>query len=84
MRNIEPECVDAIVTDPPYGIDYQSAWRTDIDKRHKKIKNDKSPFIWFLYDSYRILKWGGGVYSVFVDGMFSKHLKKLWSALGLM
>ena len=29
MRGMAAGSVDAVVTDPPYGIDYQSAWRTD-------------------------------------------------------
>jgi DNA modification methylase len=40
--------VDAVVTDPPYGIDYQSAWRTDRTQWKPKIANDERPFVWFL------------------------------------
>ena len=43
---MEAGSVDAIITDPPYGI------------TGAKIKNDKSPFIWFLYDAFRVLKSG--------------------------
>ena len=56
MRTIPSESVDSIVTDPPYGIDFQSSWRTEKAKRHDKIANDKQPFIWWLYDAYRVLK----------------------------
>ena len=52
LRQMEPESVDAIITDPPYGINFE-AWRT-----RKTIKNDKAPFIWFLYDAFRALKPG--------------------------
>ena len=52
LRQMEPESVDAIITDPPYGINFE-AWRT-----RKTIKNDKAPFIWFLYDAFRVLKPG--------------------------
>ena len=51
LRQMEPESVDAIITDPPYGINYVS--QTGVS-----IKNDKSPFIWFLYDAFRVLKSG--------------------------
>jgi site-specific DNA-methyltransferase (adenine-specific) len=61
LKNISSESVDAIITDPPYGIDYQSARRIDPKKRHEKIENDKKPFIWFLYDAFRVLKFGGGL-----------------------
>lgn len=53
--------VDAIITDPPYGINYQSHQRAS---RMAKIPNDKAPFIWWLYDAYRVLRNGedgGGV-----------------------
>ena len=48
---MEAGSVDAIITDPPYGINYVSQTRA-------RIKNDKSPFIWFLYDAFRVLKSG--------------------------
>ena len=71
LRHMEPESVDAIVTDPPYGIDYHTKGSGE------SIKNDKSPFIWFLYDSFRVLKPGGSiicftrwdVQQTFVDAM---------------
>lgn len=46
------ESVNAIITDPPYGINYAS-------QTGARIKNDKAPFIWFLYDAFRVLKSGG-------------------------
>ena len=44
------ESVDAIITDPPYGINYHT--------KGTSIKHDNSPFIWFLYDAFRVLKSG--------------------------
>ena len=61
MRGMESESVDAIITDPPYGIDYQSARRTDKSQWKPKIKNDTRPFIWWLYDGYRIVKDAGAL-----------------------
>lgn len=52
LRQMEPESVDAIITDPPYGIDYHTKGTG------ASIKNDKVPFIWFLYDAFRVLKSG--------------------------
>lgn len=46
------ESVNAIITDPPYGINY-------VSRSGARIKNDKAPFIWFLYDAFRVLKSGG-------------------------
>jgi site-specific DNA-methyltransferase (adenine-specific) len=56
---MEPNSVDAIITDPPYGINYQSHQRK-ASNRMAKIQNDKTPFIWWLYDAYRVLKDGDG------------------------
>lgn len=41
--------IDLILTDPPYGIQYRS-------RRGEAIAGDKRPFIWWLYDAYRVLK----------------------------
>ncbi len=66
--------MDAIITDPPYGINY-------VSQTGASIKNDKSPFIWFLYDAFRVLKSGESgrgslvcftrwdVQQVFIDAM---------------
>ncbi len=60
LRTIAPGSVDAVVTDPPYGIDFQSARRTE-SERLDKIANDRTPFIWWLHDAYRITKSGGAL-----------------------
>lgn len=52
---------DLILVDPPYGIDYQSARRTDKATWKPKIANDKLPFIWWLYDAFRGLNDGGAI-----------------------
>lgn len=56
LRCFDEKSFDLIIADPPYGIDYQSSRRSDKTKRHDKIKNDKTPFIWWLFDAYRVLK----------------------------
>lgn len=73
LRDMEAESVDMVITDPPYGIDYQSG-RKEKDRRLAKISNDKAPFIWWIYDAARVLKSRGGGYSVFQDGMFNRFL----------
>lgn len=72
LRSMEAESVDMVITDPPYGIDYQSN-RKEKDRRLAKISNDKAPFIWWIYDAARVVKSRGG-YSVLPDGMFSRFL----------
>lgn len=48
LPTLEVGSVDAVVTDPPYGIDYQSARRTDKSQWKPKIANDVRPFVWWL------------------------------------
>lgn len=74
LRNMEPESVDMVITDPPYGIDYQSnrPRSKTPENRFPKIKNDKAPFIWWIYDAARVVKRGGG-YSVLPAGTFSRY-----------
>lgn len=54
LRQMESESVDAVITDPPYGINY-------VSQTGAKVKNDTAPFIWFLYDAFRVLKPGGSI-----------------------
>ena len=84
---MDSESVDAIITDPPYGINYQSRTKGG-------IMNDHAPFIWWLYDAYRILKSGESgrgtlvcftrwdVQQVFIDAMrlagFSVKSEIIW------
>lgn len=53
---------DLAIVDPPYGIDYQSARRTDKDKRHKKITNDNKPFIDWIKPLFSKMKEGGRLF----------------------
>ena len=69
LRDMEADSVDMVITDPPYGIDYQSG-RKEKASRLAKIANDKAPFIWWIYDAARVVKRGGG-YSVLPAGTFS-------------
>lgn len=57
LRQLPENSIDLILTDPPYGINYQSK----TTKKQKKIRNDDRIFIWWLYDAYRVLKPGGAM-----------------------
>lgn len=59
MKEIESGSVDMVLADPPYGMDYQSAWRSDKSQWKPKIANDKRPFIWWINDAVKKLKEGG-------------------------
>lgn len=79
LRQMEAGSVDMVITDPPYGVDYQSNRPRSKNPaaRFDKIANDKTPFIWWIYDAYRVLKEGGGalcfsrwdVQQVFMDAL---------------
>lgn len=51
--------VDAIVTDPPYGISYQSAWRKKA--RFAVLENDDAPCVEWMPEAFRVLRDGGAV-----------------------
>lgn len=81
LRSIEDDSVDMVITDPPYGIDYQSG-RKEKASRLAKIANDKAPFIWWIYDAARVVKRAGGGYSVLPAGTFSRYLSTRCASLG--
>ena len=58
LRRLPSESIDAIITDPPYGINYQSRM-VEKERRKKKIAGDKKVYIWWLKDAFRALKDGG-------------------------
>ena len=61
LENIPDKSIDLILTDPPYGIDYQSNHRIASEK-FDKIYNDKTPFLGFIKHIPRILKEDGAVF----------------------
>lgn len=56
LKEIPDKSVDLVIADPPYGIDFQSNQIKDKGRRKPKIANDKTPFVWWLYDAARVLK----------------------------
>ena len=56
MKDIPDNSVDVVIVDPPYGINYQSAWRTDKTQWKPKIKNDTTPFLGWASEVGRITK----------------------------
>lgn len=37
LKQLPDKCIDMVLTDPPYGMSYQSSWRTE---KYEKIEND--------------------------------------------
>jgi len=54
LRVLPANSVNAVITDPPYGIRYRT-------KRGERIANDDRPFIWWLHDAYRLTRAGGAL-----------------------
>ena len=62
LPDFPTESADAFVTDPPYGINNNtSTRRKNKEDQFQNIQNDERPFVWWLYDAYRITKEGGNL-----------------------
>lgn len=80
LKNLPDNSVDMVLTDPPYGIDFQSNRRWG---RFAKILNDKTPFVEFIQHLPRILKPEGCAMiftkwdkqQVFIDELIKHGLK---------
>lgn len=71
--------VDLVLTDPPYGIDFQSSWKIE-RLRKPKIANDKEPYIDWMQDAYRVLKNDSAMFCFYrwdVAESFIKEAKKV-------
>jgi len=60
MSEIPDGSVDMVLTDPPYGMGFQSN-RSKQGPRHKKIVGDDNLNADFIYDCYHKLSEGGGL-----------------------
>jgi len=61
MKEIQDSSVDMVLTDPPYGMAFQSN-RSKSGPRHEKIKGDDEIDPRFIKEAYRILKNNGGAF----------------------
>ena len=43
MKQLPDKCIDLVLTDPPYGMNFQSGYR---QQKHRKIENDNN-IDWF-------------------------------------
>lgn len=59
LKQIPDGSISLCLVDPPYGIDFQSAWRIDPTQWKPKIKNDQSPFIDWIAPLYPKMTDGG-------------------------
>ena len=85
MRSMPDNCVDLVVTDPPYLIDYKSGFRKD--KTHdfaSTIQNDDNPDLIreYIKECYRIMKQNTAMYmfcSQDKNDFFKKELEKYFN-----
>ncbi len=56
MRSMPDKSVDAVITDPPYGISYQSAWRTDPSQRFDILDGDEKVSVEWMFESFRVAR----------------------------
>lgn len=59
MKELEDDSIDACITDPPYGIGYQSARRIDTSEWKPKIENDEEPYTEWIKPLYEKMAGGG-------------------------
>lgn len=55
MRGMADKSVDAVITDPPYGINYQSARRIDKADRFAVISGDDALSMGWIAEAHRII-----------------------------
>lgn len=56
MKKLPDKCVDLVLTDPPYGINYQSNMRT-VSKKFAVLQNDNNEMRFTTYpEIFRVLK----------------------------
>ncbi len=76
MKTFPDKSFDLVLTDPPYGMDYQSSRRTD---KYEKIAGDVS-LEWltpFLKEAYRVMKDNSHIYLFCNDFAISDFRKEL-------
>ena len=76
IKEIPNESVDCIISDPPYGMNYQSSRRT-ATKQFEKIEQDDN-IDWFkdwIKDCYRVLKNDTHIY-LFCNDYFISHFRE--------
>lgn len=59
INSLPDGVIDCCITDPPYGIAFQSARRSDKSKWKPKILNDEAPFIDWVEPMFKKMKEGG-------------------------
>lgn len=81
MKLIPDKSIDLVLTDPPYGMDYQSAWRTATPVFQKiELDQDITWFPLFAEQIHRILKDNSHCY-IFCNDYAISHFRQELEAL---
>jgi DNA modification methylase len=78
MMEIPDGSIDTVLTDPPYGMGFQSNWSKS-GPRHKKIKQDDYIHYDWLVPTYKVLKEGGALVTFCnwqTSCEWAKHIKE--------
>ena len=82
MKQIPDKSIDLVLTDPPYGIDFQSQWKKNKDDWMPKIQGDKEPFVAFIPELKRIVSDKGAV-MIFTRWDVQHHFIQLMTDAGM-
>ena len=82
MKDIPDKSIDMILTDPPYGIDFQSQRKKNKDDWMPKIQGDKEPFVAFIPELKRIVSDKGAV-MIFTRWDVQHHFIQLMTDAGM-
>lgn len=76
FKSISDESVHVVITDPPYGINYQNHYT---HKKHKKINNDTEPFSYDLLgqEAFRILMNNSALFAFTGWSVYPQHFVEL-------
>lgn len=79
LKQLPDKCIDLVLTDPPYGMNYQSGWR---EQKYEKIKDDNN-LDWlpdFLKELKRVSK-DDAIWYIFCSwhnvDVFKKEIQKV-------
>lgn len=80
LKSVPNEFFDCCITDPPYGINFQSARRTEKKDWKPKILNDESPFTEWINPLFNKMKEGARLICFYRWDVQDHFLEEIMSA----
>ena len=89
MKQMPDKCIDLVLTDPPYGVDYMGGQN---EVKREKLANDKEANVYkeLFPEIYRVLKNEGSAYVFYANGKendvfpyicFDKYQVLIWNKI---